>query len=110
MLESTRSGPWPSWLVVVLALVGPVVLTVAVAFGVSALMDLIPYPHTMQGGNDKDVDTKYAILLIMPVSLLTYGFIVWRRANETARVVFLLFAIPLSLMLEALMFMGSVAK
>lgn len=46
----------------------------------------------------------------MPVALLTFGFVVWRRANETARVVFLLFVIPLSLLLEALMFVASMAK
>ena len=108
MLEQTR--PWPSWLVIVLGLIGPVVLTVVVAIAVSALMELVPYPHTMQGGNNKDVDTKYAVLLTMPVALLTFGFVVWRRANETARVVFLLFAIPLSLALGALMFVASMAK
>lgn len=108
MPEETR--PWPSWLVVVLGLVGPVVLTAVVAVAVSGLMDLIPYPHTMQGVNNKDVDTKYAVLLTMPVALLTFGFMVLRRANETARVVFLLFAIPLSLLLEALMFVASMAK
>jgi hypothetical protein len=108
MLEQTR--PWPSWLVVALSLVGPIVVTVVVVVVVSSLMDLVPYPHTMHGVNDKDVDTKYAILLTMPVALLTFGFIVWRRANQTARVVFLLFAIPLSLLLEALVFVGSMAK
>jgi hypothetical protein len=47
----------------------------------------------------------------MPVALLTFGLVVWRRSrNETARVVFLLFFIPLSLLLEALMFVGSMAK
>ena len=84
--------------------------TVVVAVAVSVLMDLVPYAHTMQGVNDKDVDTKYAVLLTMPVALLTFGFIVWRRANQTARVVFLLFVIPLSLALEALMFVASMAK
>jgi hypothetical protein len=110
MLDKIRSRPWPSWLVVLLGVVGPVVLAAVVVIAVSGLMDLVPYPHTMHGINDKDVDTKYAVLFTLPVVLLAFGFVVWRRANETARVVFLLFSLPLWLLLEGLMFMGSVAK
>lgn len=101
---------WPSWLVVLLAIIGPIALAVMVAFGVSSMMDLVPYPHTIQGVDAKDVDTKYAILFTVPVVLLAFGWLVWRRANQTARVVFLMLCLPVSLVVQGLLFAGSIAK